>query len=130
MLSFSVPVLTALAGYFVLQWGNLSIPLLATSICAALFLFSIFVLLWLILLPRGLNSAQGEPAAYFTNAFYLNSMDDILKGNIQTLQQCINQDMAILNFRGNLLRAAVVLFPVFPFFTVIVWALVSAFTNC
>ena len=126
MLSFSLPILTALTGYFVLQWGNVSAPLLATSICAAIFLFAILVLLLLILLPRGLNSAQGEPAAYFTSDYYKNDMANIFRGNIQTLQQYINEDMGIMHWRGNLFRAAIILYTAFPVVTVFVWALSSA----
>ena len=130
MLSFSLPVLTALAGFFVLQWGNLSTPLLAVSVCAGIFLFFILVLLLLILLPRGINSAQGEPSTYFTSNYYQKDMDDIFKGNIQAIQQSINDDFKILTSRAYLFRAAIILFTVFPFITVIVWALVSALTNC
>ena len=130
MLSFSLPILTALTGYFVLQWGKLSTPLLAVSVCAAIFLFAILVLLLIILLPRGINSAQGEPSTYFTSNYYQKDMDDIFKGNIQALQQSINDDMRILTLRAYLFRAAIILFTAFPVITAVVWAVVSAFTNC
>ena len=129
MLSFSLPVLTALTGYFILQWGKLSRPLFATSICAVIFLFVILVLLLLILLPRGLNSAQGAPSAYFTNNYYKNNMNNIFRGNIQTLHQYINEDRAILTWRGNLFRAAIILFTAFPMIAAIVWAAASFGTN-
>ena len=127
MLSFSLPILTALTGYFVLQWGNASTPILAMSISAAIFLFAILLLLLLILLPRGLNSAQGEPAAYFTDNYYKNNMDNIFRGNIQTLHNCIHEDRKILYWRGNLFRGAIVLFTAFPLITVVVWAVFSSY---
>lgn len=127
MLSFSLPVLSALTGYFILQWGNISIPLFATSLCAVIFLFSFLILLLLILLPKGLNSAQGEPAAYFTGDYYKNSMDYIFYGNIQTIQQYINEDRKVLNWRGNLFRAAIILFATFPLISAGVWAATSFF---
>jgi len=125
MLSFSVPVLTALTAYFVLQWGTLSPPLLAVSVCAAVFLLAILVLLLLILVPRGINSAHGEPSAYFTGDYYQKDMDTILKGNIQTIQQSINQDISILNLRANLFRAVIILFTAFPVITAVVWVVFS-----
>jgi len=126
MLSFSLPVLTALTGYFVLRWGGLSVPLLAASVSAAALLFAVMVLLLLILLPRGLNAAQGGPAAYFTDGYYKGDMGDILKGNIRTLRRCIDEDMAVLYLRGNLFRAAVALYAAFPVVAVVVWAVASA----
>ena len=129
MLSFSLPILTALTGFFILQWGDMSIPLLATSVCATIILFAILVLLLLILLPRGLNTAQGEPVAYFTDDYYQNSMDSIFKGNIQTVQQYIVEDRAILNWRGNLFRAAVILFTAFPVISAAVWIVCSVCVN-
>ncbi|MCL2608660.1 MAG: hypothetical protein FWD94_01975 [Treponema sp.] len=125
MLSFSLPVLTALSGYFVLQWGGASIPLLAASVCAAAFLFAILVLLLLILLPRGLNPAQGEPATYFSAGYYKGGMADILKGNVQALQRCMEEDRAVLRLRGNLFRAAVVLYAAFPLAAVAAWAVAT-----
>ena len=125
VLSFSLPVLAALVGYFILQWGTLSFPMIAASICAVVFLFAILVLLLLILLPRGLNSAQGEPAAYFTGDYYRSDMDNILRGNIQTLQRYINEDRAILNWRGKVFRAAIILYTAFPVITAAVWAVAS-----
>jgi membrane protein implicated in regulation of membrane protease activity len=126
ILSFSMPILTALTGFFVLQWGSLSAPLFAASVSSAIFLFAILVLLLLILLPRGLNSAHGRPAAYFTNDYYLKNMEGIFKGNIQTVHQYIIDDSKILSFRGNLFRAVIVLFAAFPLIAAGVWALVSA----
>ncbi|MDR0322333.1 MAG: hypothetical protein LBI28_12600 [Treponema sp.] len=127
MLSFSLPILAALTGYFILQIKELSTPLLAMSICAGVFLFAILVLLLLILLPRGINSAQGEPSAYFTDNYYLSSMLNILKGNIQTLHQYIKEDGTIQRERANLFNAAVVLFAIFPIISAGVWAVLSLY---
>jgi hypothetical protein len=129
MLSFSLPILTALTGFFVLRWGSLSVPLIAMSVCAGIFLLAILVLLLLILLPQGLNSAQGGPSAYFTDNYYLNSMGDILKGNIQSLHQYINEDYTVQKFRANLFLAAVVLFAAFPTISAGVWTVVSSCVN-
>jgi len=127
MLSFSVPVLSALTGYFFLQWGKLSAPLLAVSVCAASFLFAILVLLLLVLWPRGINSAQGEPSTYLNlkDNYYLNSLDNIFKGNIQTLHRYIIEDRALMDLRANLFSASVVLFTAFPLIAAGVWAVFS-----
>jgi hypothetical protein len=123
MLSFSLPVLTALTGFFVLQWGKLTVPLLAASICSAVLLFAILILLLLILLPRGLNSAQGGPEAYFKDNYYHRNMENIFIGNIQTLHRYIIEDRAVMYLRGNYLRIAIVLFSVFPVITFGVWTI-------
>jgi len=127
MLSFSVPILTALVGYFILHPEKLSaLPLFAASVCAAIFLFVLLVLLLMILLPRGINSTHGEPSTYFKGNYYQKDTENIFKGNIQTLQQYINEDISILNLRGNLLRAALILFGFFPVITFVVfWIAVS-----
>jgi len=128
MLSFSLPVLTALTGFFVLQWGILSVPLFAASICSAISLFAILILLLLILLPRSINSARGGPEAYFKDNFYQGDMESIFKGNVQTLHRYIVEDQEILYLRGNLLRAVIILFSVFPLITAGVWAVVTICT--
>jgi membrane protein implicated in regulation of membrane protease activity len=125
MLSFAMPVLTALVGFFLVQWGSLSTALFSASVCAVVFLFAILVLLLLILLPRGVNSAQGEPETYFTDGYYLNNMDAIYKGNIQALQTSINEDRTVLNMRGKLFRAAIVLLAAFPLAASVVMAVTS-----
>jgi hypothetical protein len=125
MLSFSLPVLTALTGFFVLQWGEISVPLVAATVCSVVLLSAIMVLLLLILLPRGVNSARGEPGAYFTDGYYLRGMADILKGNIQTLHRYIIDDGAVLYWRGSLFRAAVALFAAFPLLVSVAWVAAS-----
>ena len=129
MLSFSLPVLTALTGYFVLQWGALSVPLIAASVCSTALLFAILVLLLFILLPMGLNSAQAGPKAYFQEGYYARSMEDIIKGNIQTLSRYIDEDMAVLYLRGNLFRMVIALAAAFPVIVCTVWAIVSVCTG-
>jgi len=113
MLSFSLPVLTALTGYLLLHLKEFSVPFLAMPICSAILLIAILVLLLLILLPKELNSALGEPSTYLTDDYYKNSMENIFKGNIKTLQECINEDYASLKTRACFLKVAIVLFAVF-----------------
>jgi membrane protein implicated in regulation of membrane protease activity len=125
ILSFTMPILTALVGFFLVQWGNLSTALFSASVCAFIFLFAILVLLLLILLPRGVNSAWGEPESYFTNGYYLNTINTIYQGNIQALHNSINEDRTILNIRGNLFRAAIVLLAAFPLAASVVMAVAS-----
>jgi len=127
LLTISLPILTALVGFFVIRWGNISSALFAMSICAIAFLFAILIVLLLILLPMGLNSAQGEPLTYFTDNYYLQDMENIYKGNIQTLQNYINEDRAVLNLRGKLFRAAVLLFVSFPVTMAIVAVIFTQF---
>jgi len=55
MLSFTMPIMTALAGYFAITWGTASQPLLFAAICACVCLFVIVFNLLLILIPRGIN---------------------------------------------------------------------------
>jgi len=121
MLSFSMPILTALTGYFIFKLENISIPFLAMSICAIILLFAILVLLLLILLPKAFNSAQGGPSAYLTEDCYLGSMTEILQGNIQILHQCIDEDHKAQDARAKLLKAAIVLFTGFPIISALVW---------
>ena len=125
MLSFSMPILTALTGYFILQYGKLSTPLIAMSICSGVFLLAILILLLLILIPKGINSAQGEPSTYLNGDYYLKSIEDIFKGNIQTLQEYIDADGVVQRSRANLFLFAVVLFVSFPIISAGVWFVVS-----
>ena len=121
MLSFSMPVLTALIGYFILQWGSISIPYRAMSICSIVFLVAILVLLLFILLPKRFNSPQGEPSAYFTNNYYKKDMTDILHGNIQALHKNINDDRTTQKNRAILLRATIVLYTGLPIISALFW---------
>ena len=128
MLSFSVPILTALVGYFILQWGTLTIPLQIISFCSVIFLFVIFILLLHVIIPEGFSSAQGGPSAYFTDGYYLRSMEDIFKGNIQDLHSSINEDIAVQKKRAYIFKAAVLTFAFFPIILVIIW-LASSFLS-
>jgi hypothetical protein len=126
MLSFSMPILIALIGFLASQWGDKEkVPLLAASVCAAFFLIAILVLLLKVLKPRGMNSAQGEPAAYLRNGYYLKSMETFLRGNIETLQGYIEEDGLTQGSRADLYQAAVLLYAIFPVISAVVWVLVS-----
>jgi hypothetical protein len=125
MLSFSMPVLTALVGFIVSQWGVAKVPALAASVCAALFLFAILVLLLFILMPRGINSAQGEPSTYLGNNYYSEKMKIFLRGNIEILQDYIEKDSVTQKSRADLYWAAVLLYAIFPVISAVVWIVVS-----
>ena len=114
MLTLAVPLLAALTGFFAVRWGALAAPFFAASVCAAVILFAITVLLLLILLPMRVNSGREEPSTYFTDGYYKNNMEHIFKGNIQTLQKHIDEDLKILHLRGGLFRAAILLFSALP----------------
>ena len=130
MLSFSLPILTALVGFFILQYGILSTPYQAISICSIIFLSVILVLLLFILIPKEISTAQGGPSAYFSDGYYLGSMTDIFKGNIQTVQQCIYEDSTVQRKRAILFKAAVLLYAFFPIVIIVVWIVASLFTSC
>ncbi|MDR2607583.1 MAG: hypothetical protein LBC57_04255, partial [Treponema sp.] len=114
LLTLAVPLLAALIGFFTVRWGGLSAPFLAASACAAVVLFATVVFLLLVLLPKGINSGQVEPTQYFIADYYKNNMENIFKGNIQSLQNMIDEDLAILISRGNLFRVAILLFSAAP----------------
>jgi hypothetical protein len=114
LLTLAVPLLAALIGFFTVRWGGLSAPFLAASACAAAVLFATVIFLLLVLLPRGVNPGRVEPVQYFTDNYYKNNMEDIFKGNIQSLQKMIDEDLAVLVSRGNLFRVAVLLFSAIP----------------
>jgi hypothetical protein len=114
LLTLMVPPFAALIGFFAVQWGGLSMPLFAASVCAAVILFATVIFLLLVLLPRGVNPGRVEPVQYFMDGYYKNNLEDILKGNIQSMQKMIDEDLAILTFRGNLFRVAILLFSAIP----------------
>jgi hypothetical protein len=114
LLTLAVPLLAALTGFFAARWGGLSVPSLAASVCAAAVLFATVILVLFVLLPRGVNPGRVEPARYFTDGYYKNNMEDIFKGNIQSLQKMIDEDLAILTSRGILFRAAILSFSAIP----------------
>ncbi|MDR0290312.1 MAG: hypothetical protein LBI06_05190 [Treponema sp.] len=129
MLSFSMPVLTALIGFIVSQWEVAKAPVLAASICASFFLLAILILLLFILIPKGINSAQGEPSTYLGNGYYLESMETFLKGNIEILQDYIEKDGFIQRSRADIYRAAVLLYAIFPVSSAVFWAVISVCTK-
>jgi hypothetical protein len=114
LLSFTMPVMAALAGYFAITWGSTSIPLFAATVSSCLSLFGVMVLLLLIIVPRGIYPGTGSPAAYFTADFYKGDMRHLLIGNIMNLHTSIMHDKKIMYTRGAILRAVVFLCAVFP----------------
>jgi hypothetical protein len=82
-----------------------------------------------VLLPRGINPGRVEPAQYFTDNYYKNNMEDIFKGNIQSLQKMIDEDLAILTSRGILFRTAVLSFSAIPAASGIAAAVTAALLN-
>jgi len=124
MLSFSVPILTALIGYFLLQWETLTVPLQIISFLSGVFLFIIFILLLFVIVPEGLNTAQGEPSTYLSKKYYLNSMETILKGNIKELHKYIKEDLLVQDSRAKNFKIAVIIFAFFPFFLVFIYVMI------
>jgi hypothetical protein len=129
LLTLAVPLLAALTGFFTVQWGGLSAPFLAASVCATAVLFATVIFLLLVLLPRGINPGRVEPIQYFTAGYYKNNMEDIFKGNIQSVQKMIDEDLAILNSRGKLFRVAILLFSAIPVVSGIAAAVTVALAN-
>jgi len=129
MLSFSATILTAIVGYSIKQWEDMQCPLKAALICAIVLLIAILVLLLMVFKPKGLNSAQGGPSAYFKEDYYLNSMENIYKGNIQTLYKYIKEDKAIMKLRAYLFTTSVKLYTAYPLIAAVVWAVFSLCAN-
>jgi hypothetical protein len=63
------------------------------------------------------------------DGYYKNNMADIFKGNIQSMQKMIDEDLAILTFRGNLFRVAILLFSAIPVASGIAAAVTAALAN-
>jgi hypothetical protein len=129
LLTLAVPLLAALIGFFAVQWGSLFMPFLVASVCAAVILFATVIFLLLVLLPRGINPGRVEPAQYFMDGYYKNNMENIFKGNIQSMQKMINEDLAILTSRGSLFRVAILLFSAIPAASGIAAAVTAALAN-
>jgi hypothetical protein len=128
LLTLAVPLLAALTGFFAVL-GGLSAPLLAASACAAAVLFATLIFLLLVLLPRGINPGRVEPVQYFMADYYKNNMENLFKGNIQSLQKMIDEDLAILVSRSNLFRVAILLFSAIPAVSGIAAAITAALAN-
>jgi hypothetical protein len=114
MLSFTMPIMTALAGYFAIFWGDTSLPLFLASIFACICLFVTVLSLLLILIPRGINQGAGSPGAYFTDEYYKRDMRGLLIGNITNLHECILSDRELMYKRAFCFRIAVTFYAILP----------------
>jgi len=114
MLSFTMPIMSALAGYFAITWGTSSKPLLFAAIFACICLIIIVFNLLLILIPRGINQGAGSPGAYFTDEYYKRNMRELFIGNIINLHNCILQDRKLMNDRALKFRIAVTFCAILP----------------
>ena len=123
LLSFTMPIMAALAGYFAISWGKETGPLFTTAITACIFLFVIMILLLLIVAPRGIFEGAGSPGAYFTADYYKRDMKGLYVGNIVDLQKSILHDRKILNIRGWFFRIAIILCAAFPVVSFLVFLL-------
>jgi hypothetical protein len=123
LLSFTMPVMAALVGFFVVSWANTSAPLFAAAVtaCSALFLVLIFLLT--VIVPYGIHSGTGSPMAYFTAEFYKGNMRALLIGSIMTLCEKITTNQKILYVRGYLFKAAILVCAVFPIVCLMVFGL-------
>ncbi|MDR1176628.1 MAG: hypothetical protein LBK83_14285 [Treponema sp.] len=91
----------------------------AVTACAALFLVLVFLLA--VIVPYGVHIGTGSPMAYFTAEFYKNTMRALLIGNIITLCKNITENQKVLDVRGYLLKAAVLVCAVFPIMCLMVF---------
>lgn len=114
LLSFTMPIMTALAGYFAIAWGSVSNPLSLAAGFAGFCLFVITINLLLILMPRGINNGTGSPGAYFTGEYYKRDMRELLVGNITNLHNAILQDRIVMNKRALNFRVAVTFCAILP----------------
>jgi len=114
LLSFTMPVMAALSGYFAISWGTASPPLFAAAVSAGVFLFGIIFFLLLVIIPRGIYQGEGSPSAYFSESYYKRDMRQLLIGNIINLHNSILHDRRIMNQRGLFFRIAVILLASFP----------------
>jgi hypothetical protein len=114
LLSFTMPIMAALVGYFAVTWGSASFPLFTAAAISCLSLFIIMVLLLLIIVPRGIYPRTGSPGAYFTADYYKRDMRGLFIGNITNLHDAILHDRKTMYLRGHLFGAAVILCAAFP----------------
>jgi len=114
MLSFTMPVMAALVGYFAISWGNVAPSLFLAAVSACVFLFGILFLLLLIIIPRGINEGAGSPSAYFTDDYYKRNMRELYVGNIVNIQSSIAIARKVMKKRGLYFKIAVILCAVFP----------------
>jgi hypothetical protein len=123
LLSFTMPIMAALVGFFVVSWAKTSAPLFAAAVtsCSALFLALIFLLAAIV--PYGIHSGTGSPMAYFTVEFYKENMRALLIGNIMALCEKITANQKILCLRGRLFRAAILVCAIFPIICLMIFGL-------
>jgi hypothetical protein len=123
LLSFTMPVMTALVGFFVVSWATTSLPIFAAAVtaCSALFLVLIFLLT--VIIPYGIHSGTGSPMAYFTAGYYKGDMRALLIGNIITLCERITANQKVLYMRGYLFKAAILVCAAFPILCLMVFLL-------
>jgi heme A synthase len=114
LLTLAVPPFAALIGFFAVKWGSLSMPFFVASVCAVAILFATVIFLLLVLMPRSINPGRAEPAQYFMDDYYKNSMENIFRGNVRSMQKMIDEDLVILTSRANLFRVAILLFSAIP----------------
>jgi len=123
LLSFTMPIMAALAGYFAISWGTASKPLFYAALCACFFLFAVVLFLLLVIIPRNVYEGYGSPGAYFTANYYKRNMLGIYVGNITNLHNTIIHDRKIMVQRGLIFRIAVILLAVFPVASFLVFLL-------
>jgi hypothetical protein len=122
LLSFTMPIMSALAGCFAVIWGSVSLPLFVAAAAGCLSLFVIMILLLSIIVPRGIYPGTGSPGAFFTADYYKGDMRHLLIGNIITLQSSIIHDKKVMYIRGNILRVVILLCAGFPAASLILFA--------
>jgi hypothetical protein len=123
LLSFTMPIMTALVGFFVVSWANTSAPLFAAAVTAGSALFLVLILLLAVIVPYGIHSGTGSPMAYFTAEYYKGNMRALLIGNTMTLCEKITVNQKTLYLRGYLFKAAILVCALFPIICLMVFRL-------
>jgi hypothetical protein len=123
LLSFTMPIMAALVGFFVVSWANTSAPLFAAAVTACSALFLVLVFLLAAIVPYGIHSGTGSPMAYFTAEYYKGDMRALLIGNTITLCDKITANQKTLCARGYLFRSAILVCAVFPLVCFMVFGL-------
>jgi hypothetical protein len=114
MLSFTMPIMAALAGYFAITWENVSCSLLIAASWAGFCFLVITYNLLKILIPQSINQGAGSPGAYFTDEYYKRDMREMFIGNITNIHNCILQDRKVMNKRAMNFRLAVTFYAILP----------------
>jgi hypothetical protein len=126
MLSFIMPVMTALAGYFAITWKEASIPLLFAGSCAGICLLIITINLLLILIPKYYIVAF-KPVTYFTDGSYKMDMRGLLVNHIITLDKSILDVFKTLKKRSFQFRLAVTFCAILPITSFLAFLITSWF---